>query len=380
MKQIATYDGELILDGSKIAYHADRVAQWDAGERIAPVSVDLALTRACQSSCRGCYAVLQESQERENITEKHALNLLDDFADIGVRGVSIVSDGESTLSPAYVPFIQHAAEVGIDIGNATNGWRFFPDVAEQVMPHMKWIRFTVLSGTADGFMRMMAPHDKTYKQWANMMVNVAHAVQFKRARNLDITLGIQTFVTPEDEAEIVAFAQLGIDLGVDYAVIKHTSDDEYGSFGIHYEDYGKISDALKRAEAMSTDTTKVIVKWNKIADGNRPPYKRFYAPPFLLQLSGSGLVAPSGMFFNSRYSRLHIGSFVDERFKDIWQSSRYWDVMQYLTSPMFDAETMLGALPIQHYTNVALDRHVRGIDRIEPLPDGTPVPAHVSFL
>ena len=34
-----------------------------------------------------------------------ALNLLDDFAEIGIKAVSLVSDGESTLSKAYVPFI-----------------------------------------------------------------------------------------------------------------------------------------------------------------------------------------------------------------------------------------------------------------------------------
>ena len=60
--------------------------------------------------------MMQESQARSSIKTAHALNLLDDFATIGVRSVSLVSDGESTLSPAYVPFIQHAAKLGIDVG------------------------------------------------------------------------------------------------------------------------------------------------------------------------------------------------------------------------------------------------------------------------
>ena len=37
----------LILDGTKIAWHLDRVAQWERGERIAPITIDMALTRAC---------------------------------------------------------------------------------------------------------------------------------------------------------------------------------------------------------------------------------------------------------------------------------------------------------------------------------------------
>ena len=42
--------------------------------------------------------------------------------------------------------------------------------------------------------------------------------------------------------------------------------------------------------------------------------------------------APSGMFFNARYSKLHIGNFVDERFKDVFKSERYWKIMNYLAS------------------------------------------------
>ena len=104
----------------------------------------------------------------------------------------------------------------------------------------------------------------------------------------------------------------------------------------------------------------------------------FYGPQFLLQISGSGLVAPSGMFFNARYSKFHIGNFVDERFKDIFKSERYWKIMNYLASPNFDAQTMMGTLPIQYYVSEALDRHLKGENKI--LPKTGPNPLHVNFL
>jgi hypothetical protein len=129
---------------------------------------------------------------------------------------------------------------------------------------------------------------------------------------------------------------------------------------------------------MSNENTKVIIKWDKIKDKGKPSYNRFYGPQFLLQISGSGLVAPSGMFFNARYSKLHIGNFVDERFKDIFKSNRYSKIMDYLASPSFDAQTMMGTLPIQHYASEALDNHLKGITRIN-LRSG-PKPLHVNFL
>ena len=107
---VNTSEGKLILDSHKLSYHFDRVEEWESGEKIAPISVDMALTRACGAMCSFCYAMVQEPQERASIKTVDALNLLDDFAQIGVKGVSLISDGESTLSKAYVPFIQHAAE------------------------------------------------------------------------------------------------------------------------------------------------------------------------------------------------------------------------------------------------------------------------------
>ena len=84
------------------------------------------------------------------------------------------------------------------------------------------------------------------------------------------------------------------------------------------------------------------------------------------------------MFFNARYSKFHIGNYAEERFFDIWKSDHYWRVMEYLSSPSFDAQTMMGTLPIAHYVNVALDRHIRGIERLRP--GENPKPLHHNFL
>lgn len=375
---VQTREGALILDSHKLSHHHDRVQAWESGERIAPVSVDMALTRACGAMCSFCYAMMQESQARSSIKTAHALNLLDDFATIGVRSVSLVSDGESTLSKAYVPFIQHAAKLGIDVGNATNAWEWEPEKIEQVLPHLTWVRFTVAAGRPESYAQIMYKGPEHTEVFDRAIRHIKYAVDLKKRKGLGVTLGIQMVLMPQFKDEIIPFAQLGVDLGVDYAVIKHCSDDEQHTLGIDYGKYEELYELLTQAESMSNEQTKVIVKWSKIRDGDKPPYKRFYGPAFLLQISGSGLVAPSGMFFNARHSKLHIGNYTEERFIDIWKSDRYWRAMDYLASPAFDAQTMMGTLPIQHYVSVALDRHAKGIERIRPATG--PKPLHANFL
>ena len=351
---------------------------WENNNRIAPISVDMALTRACGAMCSFCYAMVQEPQERSSIKEIHALNLLDDFKEIGVKGVSLISDGESTLSKAYVPFIQHAHQLGIDVGNATNGWEWGPDKIDQVLPYLTWVRFTVAAGTPEEYSRIMFKSSKETQVFERAMSNIKYAVELKRKKKLKVTLGIQMVLMPEFKHEILPFAKLAVDLGVDYGVIKHCSDDEMGTLGVDYSKYDEIHDSLMEAENLSNENTKIIVKWDKIKNKGIPSYKRFYGPQFLLQISGSGLVAPSGMFFNARYSKFHIGNFVEERFKDIFYSERYLKIMNYLASPNFDAQTMMGTLPIQHYVSEALDRHVKGIEKLKPAHDNKPL--HVNFL
>jgi len=375
---VKTKEGVLILDSHKVSYHYDRVEAWENEEEIAPVCVDMALTRSCGAMCSFCYAMMQEPQERPAIKVKEALNLLDDFAEIGVRGVSLISDGESTLSKAYVPFIQHAAKLGIDVGNATNAWEWEPEKIEQVLPHLTWVRFTVAAGKPESYAKIMYKGPEHTEVFDRAMSHIKYAVDLKKRNNLKCTLGIQMVLMPEFKDEIIDFSQLALDLGVDYGVIKHCSDDEFGTLGVDYEKYESMYGLLKEAEEMSNEDTKIIVKWEKIKDKGKPSYKRFYGPQFLLQISGSGLVAPSGMFFNARYSKLHMGNFTEERFIDIYRSDRYTRIMNYLASPDFDAQTMMGTLPIQHYVSVALDNHVKDIQRIEPANDENPL--HVNFL
>jgi hypothetical protein len=57
---------------------------------------------------------------------------------------------------------------------------------------------------------------------------------------------------PNMEEDIIPFAQLGLALGVDYAVIKHCSDDEVGSLGIDYKMYEAMFEKLKLAESDKT--------------------------------------------------------------------------------------------------------------------------------
>ncbi|MQF69490.1 radical SAM protein [SAR202 cluster bacterium AD-804-J14_MRT_500m] len=364
----------LILDGTKIGWHMDRVQAWERGERVAPITIDMALTRACNYACGFCYAMLQEN-DRQAISTDVMYQFLEDCAEIGVRAISLVSDGESTLSPAFMATIKRGHELGISMASGTNAFIFNRSKLEQVLPYLTYLRVNFSAGTRDRYAEIMGVKPEWYDR---VVQNIKDMVDIKQHDNLPVTIGMQMVLMPQDGDQIMPFAELGKEIRPDYAIIKHCSDDEDGNLGVDYSKYEELYDLLQKAEALSDDEYQVVVKWSKIQAKGTRSYQRCYGPPFLLQISGSGLVAPCGMLFNERYNKFHIGNIAQQRFKDIWASDRYWEVMNFLASPSFNAQKMCGTLCLQHKVNEYLDDFKKG--QVELAVPAGPRPQHINFI
>ena len=366
---------ELILDGTKVAWHEDRVAQWQRGERFAPVTVDIALTRACNYGCHFCYAMLQENANKV-ITQKIAFDFLDDAAEVGVRGISLVGDGESSISPVFADTIVHGSQNGISMACASNGLTITKRRAEQILPHLTYLRINFSAGESKRYAEIMGAKEIWFDR---VCQNIRDMMAIKRRDGLNVTIGMQMVVIPGTEDQIVPLAKLGAELRPDYLVLKHCSDDENGSLGIDYEKYTTFYDKLREAETYSDSEYKVVVKWSKIEAKGTRSYQRCYGAPFLVQMSGTGLLAPCSMMFNERYKKFHLGNICDQRFKDIVRSDEYWEVMNHLASPRFNAQASCPTLCLQHKFNEALDDHVKGIRPIEATKGAAP-PMHINFV
>jgi MoaA/NifB/PqqE/SkfB family radical SAM enzyme len=365
---------ELLLDGTKIEWHKDRVDAWERGERIAPITIDLALTQACNFACRYCYATLQRQDEHFPMNKKVMTDFIDDCAEVGVKAISLVSDGESTINPAYAHTVQYGKSKGIDMASGTNAYLLGEKMLRQVMPHLTYLRVNITAGEPERYKQIMGVKDGWFER---VCENVRTMRRLKDENGWDCTIGLQMVLMPEFADQILPLARLGKELRPDYLVIKHCSDDEAGSLGVDYAGYAKLEELLHQAEGMSDESYKIVVKWTKIRAEGRRDYQRCYGPPFLLQISGSGRIAPCGMLFADKYKKYHIGNITKERFKDIIRSDRYWEVMSLLSSDQFNAQTMCGSLCLQHKVNEKLDQMKKGLTTLQPQ---TETPQHVNFV
>ena len=361
----------LILDGHKLHWHSDRVVTWGRGDGIAPITIDCSLTRKCNYNCIYCYGKLQENDEKK-MTWKVIKNFLEDAKEIGVKAISFVSDGESTCSPHWRKAILHGNSIGLDMALGTNGFLFKPHV--DVLRALTYLRFNISAGEP---VRYAEIHGVPQKFYDKVIDNIQRCVRLKKAYNLKVTLGIQMVLMPEFADQIMPFAYLGEQLGVDYAIIKHCSDDEYGTLGVDYTKYHGLIETLEQAEKLSSDNYLVKAKWSKILHPERK-YTKCYGPAFIMQFSGSGLVAPCGMLFNDRYKeKFHIGNITEKRFIDIWNSPRYQEVLNRICSDEFDPRKDCGSLCLQHKCNEFLWDWKQGKTKLETK---RAKPEHINFI
>ena len=358
---------KLVLDGTKVGYYPERIAAWQRGEKIAPITIDCALTRSCNAACGFCYASLQAS-EGAKISKKNFFDFLDDAAGIGVKGVSYISDGESTVVPWYAEAVEHAASLGLKVGAGSNGIKLTRDVLERVLPHLSYLRFNFSAGERKRYAEIMGVPQSEYDV---VVQNIRDGMEIINRDNLPCSLNLQMVCDPRDGDQIIPFANLVAELRPVYGIIKHCADSITHDLGVDYTKYAALEADFHRAEEIGKEAgVRITVKWGRL-DGVRN-YTRCMGPPFLLQVSGNGLISSCGFHFNEKYRKFGMGSIVTQRFKDVWASDRYWEIVNYLNSEHFNPQERCGPNCLQHNTNDYLFRLQNGQASLPILANAPP--------
>ena len=367
---------KLIVDGAKVGWHRDRVEAWHRGERVAPITMDIAWTRRCNAACDFCAAKTQASASPSlDIPKDVAFQFLEDAAEIGVKGISLISDGESSLVDYYAESIEYAAKLGIKIGLGTNGINFDRPLLERIMPHVSYLRFNFSAGERKRYSEIMGVKEPIYDR---VIGNIKDAVDIVRRGMATTNVNMNLVSDPKDGDQLMPFSMLAKELGVHYAVIKHCFVDDDGMLKVKVEDYPKVVDIMKECEKLSAPdgSFRVIAKWNRIGEGSKREYKECYGAQFIMQMSGNGLVAPCGPLFSEKFKAFHIGNIMRTRFKELFLSDRYQEVMGYLGSSQFNASQRCAENCLQHHVNTWLYKFKAG-KKTFPL---TPMPVHSEFI
>ncbi|MFH1538078.1 MAG: radical SAM protein [bacterium] len=306
----------LFLDGHKLLYHPQTVAKWLSGEDFPPIHVELSPTSACNQKCKLCYAA-HAGHRPDHLPRELLESLVDSLAKMGVKSMLLAGDGEPLVNKHCAVTVSRARSKGIDVALNSNGVLMKPGISEEVLEHLTWMRYSIMAARPETYAELHGTSPDDLKKAAD---NIRAAVEIKKRRGLEVTIGIQSVLVLENGEEIPEIAALAKDIGVDYYVLKPFSLHSENAYDVPADLHERHEKKLKEAQRLETPDFKVIIRWNTFADHGRRDYERCLGLPFIAQIGADGGVYTCCPFFGDGdflYGNLH-----DETFEQIWYGER----------------------------------------------------------
>jgi MoaA/NifB/PqqE/SkfB family radical SAM enzyme len=280
--------------------------------------------------CIYCYGIKQKPSPAYIPLDRLKL-LVDDAVACEVRSLAIIGDGEPTMNKGLYEFVEHGRSKGLDMSVATNGLLLNEEKVRRLTSSLVWLRFNI-SG--------VEKYDKIHTTY-NGLHKFEKVIRWAVKHKGGCTVGLQMVLIPECFSEVIPLTKKAIEWGVDYLVIKQFSDPgEAIPSRFDMDEYDKVMDELSTAQEMSTDETKIVVKWSAIHDTReitqhkRWGFDRCIDLPFIFQISGDGGCYPCGYLFGS-VDHCY-GNVVHDRLRDILTSDRYWEVIGRVKKTMLE--------------------------------------------
>ena len=250
------------------------------------------------------------------------LSNLKQLSQKGLKSVIFAGEGEPLLHKNAAYIFNETKAYGIDVALSTNGVLLTKDISDECLQSMTWIRFSIAAAT-----------DKTYEKIQSIRKgdlqkvyrNLQDAVQIKRDKKLNVTLGGQLLLLEDNKSEVFLLAKNLKEIGLDYITIKPFVPHKYSNHLISV-DYSESLEIESKVKELETEEFKIYFRHQAIKNLNEEKtYDCCYALPFMTHISAAGDVFPCVAFDGIKeflYGNLYSKSFVE-----IWESEHVSEIM-----------------------------------------------------
>ena len=315
---------ELKLDGHKLLYHLEELNKWSRGEDFYPIYVELSPTTVCNHRCVHCY-IRYLGFKTIFLERKIMLALVRQLARIGVKALCLAGTGEPFLHKATPEVILQAKRSGLDVACATNGILFNKETAQEVLPALTWVRFSILGGSKKTYQKLQGAREG---DWDRLLENLEDAVAVKNKKRLDVTLGVVFFIFKENGHEVVRLSRLMKSIGLDYVVVKPVGDYAKNKYVADKNLKLVFQKELGEVECLSDNGFKAQVRWDMFQEWGNKPYKKCLSLPFMTVIEADGNVYACGGYWQDK--RYLYGNLYKQSFKEIWDSPRRKRIIKYI--------------------------------------------------
>ena len=277
------------IDSHKLVYHIPRVYDWLKGEDIFPIYMEISPVGSCNHRCVFCAYDFIGYPNRKLDCDR-LLAFIDEAKEAGVKSLLYAGEGEPLLHPDIEKFIIHSKNSGIDVGLFTNGQLLREGLAEAILPLLTFVRFSFNGGTKDNYADL---HKVKPDIFGRVVANMKIASEIKEKKALDVDIGVQYVLLPENVDYLIDAVKTIKDTGVGYFVIKpFVQQSDLQSYRIAEPlDLDSIEHILNEAESLSSEDFIVIARRESFEGYGKRKYKHCYGTSFVSVMNSAGDLA-----------------------------------------------------------------------------------------
>lgn len=212
----------------KILCHLNKVEQYFDKKNPSPITIEIDPSNTCNHSCPFCisgHLHLKKYKGTEyfnrTILDKNTFhNLIKDLVKLNIEAINWTGGGEPTQNPYLgeaIKFIKKNSS--IEMGMFSNGTLLEKmNLMDIVVDCLKWIRISIDAGTASSYDKLRVTNKSN--NFDTVIKNIKKIVDLKNKKKSNITIGVGFVVTEDNYNEILNFANIFKEIGVDYCQYK----------------------------------------------------------------------------------------------------------------------------------------------------------------
>lgn len=287
LRQLHSDDGQ--FEASKLLAHTTALQAWLDGAPLAPVTLEMDVSLACNDRCPRCVHAFAHSKRFLRLDNIKAI--LSEAADLGVKGLTISGGGEPLCHPAITEILAAIRESPLAAGLITNGGLVRnAELADDLVTTFQWIRVSLDAATERQFRFV-----RGVKGLDRRLECLKRLTDARSARQRTCDLGVSFLTSASMVSDIPAVAEIVRDLGFDYVQFKPkiswSQDQHHRSTGLSQSG---VFEAIHEALSFESESFRVLMSGKKYASealGQGVAYSEFHSAWFVASI-GPSTVGP----------------------------------------------------------------------------------------
>lgn len=297
---------------TKALCHIGKLRELQNNSIIAPVTCELDLTDGfCNNKCRHCFFSTDKKSEPVIMPSNHAISLIDELCEIGVKAIEFTGGGEPLTHPDCEKILTHATKKGLSVGIVTNGL-LLPRISN-IISGLSFVRISLDAGTTT-----------TYKEvhGVDVFEEVIDNIKSITRLNGD-KVGIGYLILPNNIGDITVAAKVSREIGARFIQYRPASL----PYDVEEHVWIKAQENVDKAKSNRSDTFQVFdagIKWRHVIEKRQ--YLRCNTSSIVGVIKANGDIPICVLKRNEKDSI--IGNFILENgFNKVWNSEKHKDMI-----------------------------------------------------